>query len=118
MIEQKKSTTELDLDARLKQARQAAEKSAANTAPKGSRRSGLALAMRLGVEIVSALVIGVGIGLLLDYWLNTKPWFMLLFFVLGAAAGFMNVYRVATGIGHGVGYRREEKNDNSDGSAR
>ena len=46
---------------------------------------GLAFAMRIGVEIVAALIVGVGIGLLLDYWLGTKPWFFLLFFVLGAA---------------------------------
>lgn len=117
MTEQKKSATEQDLDARLRQARQAADQSAAKSGSKGSRRNGLALAMRLGVEIVSALVIGVGIGLLLDYWLGTKPWFMLLFFILGAAAGFMNVYRVATGIGQGVGYRRENGSDNSDGPA-
>ncbi len=117
MTEQKKSATEQDIDARLKQARQAADQSVAKSGPKGSRRSGLALAMRLGVEIVSALVIGVGVGLLLDYWLDTKPWFMLLFFVLGAAAGFMNVYRVATGIGQGVGYKREDGSDNSDGPA-
>ncbi|MBK19859.1 MAG: hypothetical protein CMM52_13580 [Rhodospirillaceae bacterium] len=98
MTEQKKSASTQDIDARLKQARQAAEKSAAKSGPKGPSRSGLALAMRLGVEIVSALVIGVGIGLLLDYWLGTKPWLMLLFFVLGAAAGVMNVYRLAMGM--------------------
>ncbi len=61
--------------------------------------------MRLGAELVSALAIGVGIGLLLDYWLGTKPWFMLLFFMLGSVAGFMNVYRAATGMGQGVGYK-------------
>jgi ATP synthase protein I len=61
--------------------------------------------MRLGVELVSALAIGVGIGLLLDYWLGTKPWFMLVFFMLGSVAGFMNVYRAATGMGQGVGYK-------------
>src|SRR3546814_14683548 len=54
---------------------------------------GLGFALRIGVEIVAALIVGVGIGLLLDWWLGTKPWFPLLFFVLGAAAGFMNVFR-------------------------
>ncbi|MGB0574555.1 MAG: AtpZ/AtpI family protein [Alphaproteobacteria bacterium] len=117
MTEQKKSAHEQDIDARLRKARQAAEQSDAKSGPNGSRRSGLALAMRLGVEIVSSLVIGVGIGLLLDYWLDTNPWFMLLFFVLGAAAGLMNVYRVATGIGQGVGYRRDDGSNNSDGPA-
>src|SRR3546814_7162662 len=66
-------------------------------------------ALRIGVEIVAALIVGVGIGLLLDWWLGTKPWFLLLFFVLGAAAGFMNVFRVVGGLGGQVGYRRAEK---------
>jgi ATP synthase protein I len=70
---------------------------------------GLAFAMRIGVEIVAALIVGVGIGLLLDYWLGTKPWFLLVFFVLGAAAGFMNVFRVVGGLGGQVGYRRAAK---------
>jgi ATP synthase protein I len=70
---------------------------------------GLAFAMRIGVEIVSALAVGVAIGYFLDRWLGTKPWFLLLFFVLGAAAGFMNVFRVVGGLGGQVGYRRVEK---------
>src|SRR3546814_10836929 len=70
---------------------------------------GLGFALRIGVEIVAALIVGVGIGLLLDWWLGTKPWFLLLFFVLGAAAGFMNVFRVVGGLGGQVGYRRAEK---------
>ena len=114
MTEQKKSVSIQDLDARLKLARQSAAETAEKASSKGRSRSGLGLAMRLGVEIVSALVIGVGIGLLIDYWLGTKPWFMLLFFVFGAAAGVMNVYRVATGIGQGVGYKQEDVNEISD----
>lgn len=70
---------------------------------------GLAFALRIGVEIVAALIVGVGIGLLLDWWLGTKPWFLLLFFVLGAAAGFMNVFRVVGGLGGQVGYRNAGK---------
>lgn len=66
---------------------------------------GLGFALRIGVEIVSALIVGVGIGIFLDWWLGTKPWFLLVFFVLGAAAGFMNVFRVVGGLGGRVGYR-------------
>lgn len=105
MTEQNKPSSLRDLDAKLRQARQSADAKAGGTQLKGASRRGLGLAMRLGVEIVSALIIGVLIGLLLDYWLGTKPWFMLVFFVLGSAAGFMNVYRVATGMGQGIGYR-------------
>jgi ATP synthase protein I len=50
--------------------------------------------LRAGVEVVSALIVGVGLGLLLDRWLGTWPWLFLVFFVLGAAAGVLNVYRL------------------------
>lgn len=63
--------------------------------------------MRIGVEIVAALIVGVAIGYFLDRWLGTKPWFLLLFFVLGAAAGFMNVFRIVGGLGGQVGYRKK-----------
>ena len=65
--------------------------------------------MRIGVELVAALVIGVGCGLFLDSWLDTKPWFMLGFFLLGAAAGMFNVYRVVQNQGGAVGYRQQDK---------
>lgn len=52
------------------------------------------LGFRVGVEIVSALVVGVVLGLLADRWLGTWPWLFLLFFVLGSVAGVMNVFRV------------------------
>ena len=69
--------------------------------PRSSGYSGSALgfAFRIGIELVSALVVGVGIGWLLDYWLGTQPWLLLLFFVLGAAAGIMNVYRAVERMG-------------------
>jgi ATP synthase protein I len=52
-------------------------------------------AFRIGVELVSALLVGAGIGWLLDRWLGTTPFLLLLFFFLGAAAGILNVFRAA-----------------------
>jgi ATP synthase protein I len=52
-------------------------------------------AFRIGVELVVALVVGAGIGWLLDRWLGTGPFLFLLFFFLGAAAGILNVFRAA-----------------------
>jgi ATP synthase protein I len=51
------------------------------------------LAMRLGVEMVAALVIAVVIGWGLDRVLHTRPWLMIAFVPLGAAAGLRNVFR-------------------------
>ncbi|MBV9756123.1 MAG: AtpZ/AtpI family protein [Alphaproteobacteria bacterium] len=50
--------------------------------------------LRVGVELVAALVVGVGIGWLLDRWLHTRPVFLAIFVLLGGAAGVRNVYRV------------------------
>jgi ATP synthase protein I len=68
--------------------------------PEGSRpKQGLptgpwGIGFRAGVEVVSALVVGIVIGMMLDRWLGTWPWLFLLFFVLGSAAGVMNVNRL------------------------
>ena len=82
-------------------------------APQGA--SGVGLAFRVGVEMVSALIVGVGIGLLLDWWLDTTPWFLVLFFLLGAGAGIVNVYRAAAGYGLAVGYRKQDDEKNGNG---
>ena len=75
----------------------------AGSPTRGVPTGALGLGLRIGVELVAALVVGVGIGWLLDRWLDTQPWFFLLFFVLGAAAGVLNVYRVIGRMGGGPG---------------
>ena len=79
-------------DARLRQAQQANEE---KTRPAPPRSTALGLAFRMTTDMVVSVAVGTGIGLGLDYWLGTKPWFMIVFFFLGAAAGVMNVIRVA-----------------------
>ncbi|WP_420403611.1 AtpZ/AtpI family protein [Nisaea sp.] len=105
-----------DLDARLRRAR---GEDQGESEPKGARGSmateGLGMAMRIGVELVAGVGVGAGIGYLLDSWLGTAPWLLILFFFLGAAGGMMNVYRAATGEGLQVGYKRSSTNKRSDG---
>jgi len=76
--------------------------------------SGLGWAFRIGVEMVSALAVGVGIGLLVDWWLGTGPWFLVVFFLLGAGASILNVYRAAMGYGLAVGYRKPGESGDGD----
>lgn len=68
-------------------------------------QSALGLAFRVSVELVSALAVGLAIGLVLDHWLDTSPFLMVLFLILGFAAGLMNVYRVAKGMTGTMGYK-------------
>jgi len=64
----------------------------------GGGSEGLGVGMRIAVELVAAVLVGTGIGIVLDKWLGTQPWLMILFFVLGCAAAFRNVYRTAQEI--------------------
>ncbi len=57
------------------------------------RGRGMAYGMRMAAELVGAVIVGGLIGIGLDWWLGTKPWLFLLFFVLGFAAGVLNVVR-------------------------
>ena len=52
-------------------------------------------AFKLGTELVSAVAVGTIIGFILDSWFDTKPWLIIIFFFLGAAAGMLNVIRTA-----------------------
>ncbi len=49
--------------------------------------------MMVGVQFALAIFIGLGIGYWLDKKLKTFPWLTILWFLIGLAAGFKNVYR-------------------------
>jgi len=56
--------------------------------------SGLARGLRIGTEFVAAILVGAGIGYLIDLGLGTSPWGLLILLVMGFAAGILNVIRV------------------------
>jgi ATP synthase protein I len=47
----------------------------------------------VGLSFVLAIVLGAWLGWLLDRWLGTSPWLFFVFFLIGLAAGVLNVYR-------------------------
>ena len=59
-----------------------------------NRKSGVSFGFRIGVEIVAAIIVGTVIGIFVDKYLGTKPFGLIIFFILGSLAGFLNVYRV------------------------
>ena len=88
-----------DLDARLRKARGEAKPGAGRGTGSGDQASGrwLGVAFRIGIELVAALIVSVGIGLLIDWWFGTRPWGFIVLFMLGAATGIRNVYRAVGG---------------------
>lgn len=46
----------------------------------------------VGLNLLSSVLVGVFIGLGLDVWLETKPLFILIFLLLGMAAGFRSIW--------------------------
>ena len=59
------------------------------------RGNSIGLAFRLSTELVSGILVGSIMGWSLDKWLGSQPWFFLIFFILGIAAGIINVIKTA-----------------------
>lgn len=57
--------------------------------------SAIARGFRLSTELVAGVLVGAMIGWLLDRWLGISPWGMIVFLLLGFAAGVLNVMRAA-----------------------
>ena len=94
------------LDERLEKARSEKEKNAPK--PPTKSQSSFGSAYRIGIEFVVAVFVGAGIGWGLDKWLETTPLFMLIFFFLGVAAGFLNVYKAAERMDSGTSPDQDE----------
>lgn len=58
--------------------------------------------LNIGAELVGGVVMGVGLGLFVDWLFGTSPWGLITLFILGSTAGMLNVYRTLT---------REDKKD-------
>jgi ATP synthase protein I len=59
-----------------------------------NRKSGIAYAAALTLFVSVATMCGV--GWLLDRWLETRPWLMVVGLVLGAVAGFYEFFRLTS----------------------
>ena len=61
----------------------------------GSNVTSLGKALKISTELVAAVVVGSTLGFILDSWLGTKPWLIIIFFFIGVAAGILNVIKSA-----------------------
>lgn len=63
--------------------------------PPSADPSAMARGFRLSTELVAAVVVGAALGWVLDRLLGIAPWGMIVFLLLGFAAGVLNVMRAA-----------------------
>jgi ATP synthase protein I len=61
----------------------------------GADPSAIARGFRLSTELVAGVLVGAAIGWLIDRLLGISPWGMIVFLLLGFAAGVVNVMRAA-----------------------
>lgn len=88
---------EAALSARLKRLGDAIVERRAARPERSSPASGLGGALsdafRLAAGFVSGVLVGAGLGWLFDSWLGTSPFGLIVFLLLGFAAGVLNVLR-------------------------
>jgi ATP synthase protein I len=90
-----------DLEERLGRVRGARKPKAA---PQGDGRGqALGQALRLSTELIAGVVVGGFIGWALDRFFGTAPLLLVVFLILGAAAGILNVIRSAQAMQDAAG---------------
>lgn len=99
------SLTPEELERQIRQAREKQDPATSGPIRKDTSSSGAGTAMRAGIDLVAAVAVGTFLGYGLDAWLGTKPLCMIVFFFLGFAAGFLNIYRSQTGQDLKIGFK-------------
>lgn len=56
-------------------------------------RDSLLQASLIGLHLVATTFVGLFLGLALDRWLQTAPWFTMILLLMGIAAGFKNMFQ-------------------------
>jgi ATP synthase protein I len=106
-----------DLQKRIEAAKTARDKGSAKASKDSggqnqSSNDAMGNGMRAGLELVVSIGAGTFIGYWLDKTFDTKPLFLIALFFLGVITGFVNVWRVTNNVGYAVGYKNmidEEK---------
>ena len=73
----------------------------------------LSLVTQLGITMVVCILLGTGVGLWIDGHFGTRPWGLLIFSLIGTAAGTIAVYRlVSATFDEAIRRQRNKERDN------
>ena len=102
------------LDEALAAKRPAARRDGEGGGPATGGLLGFGQALRLSSEFIAGIAVGAGLGWLIDTLAGTSPWGLIVFLLLGFAAGVLNVLRSAGMVaepGKGVGRPQADRRD-------
>ena len=105
-----------ELDAKIRSLRKNVARESLNNKNGALPPSLAGVAARAGVELVAGVAVGAGMGYGLDVWLGSSPWMLIVCFILGSAAGMMNVYRAVNGMGMALGYTNKKSETDKNNS--
>lgn len=91
-----RGTPDPSFEDRLRAARERRGLGRPPAAKSGTDATGLGYGLRAGMELVAAMAVSVAIGYGLDRLLHTMPLFLIIFVIVGAAAGILNVWRLVS----------------------
>lgn len=80
------------MDERIRKLK-AKEQRARQDEPESRYANAAKIGFRIGAELISGVIVGGGIGYLLDDFFETQPLLLIIFLFLGGIAGFLNIYR-------------------------
>ena len=81
---------------------------------KAGSAAGYGQAVKLSSEFIAGVVVGAGIGWMIDRLAGTSPWGLIVFLLLGFGAGVLNVMRSA-GVVAEFGQGDKSRSDRDDG---
>jgi ATP synthase protein I len=84
-----------ELEARIARARGQRSAAAGAEQTRQGDMSGMSRGLRLASEFVAAILVGAGLGWIIDSILPTRPWGIIILLLLGFVAGVLNVTRAA-----------------------
>ncbi len=82
-----------------------------------SGQAGFGRAMKLSTEFVAGILVGAGLGYLIDQFAGTTPWGMIIFLFVGFGAGIVNVLRAAGMVAEPEGRVRKDSGPDKDNMA-
>lgn len=84
-----------DLGKRIAEAQKAHEQSKGDGSRMAGSGKGMGVGFKMASEFIASVFVGAALGWGLDQLLHTTPWMLIVWLLLGFAAGIVNVVRVA-----------------------